>query len=227
MWTASPHGPIQKLAANLWRVESEMTGIPMRRAMDLVRRANGEVWIHNAVALDEPAMREIEAWGRPAVLLVPSGYHRIDPARFKERYPALRVLCPSGAKKRVSQVVAVDGTYDDVAPAEDLALERIDGVRDAEGAVRVVSEDGQSLLLCDAVFNMQNRGGAKGFVLRMIGSTPGPRVTNVFRLAVLKDKAAFKASLLRLAALPGLVRVLVQHEDVMDAAALRAVAEGL
>ncbi len=227
MWKAWPHTPIQKLADNLWRVESEMERPPMRRAMDLVRRPNGDVWIHNAVALDDATMKEIEAWGTPRVLLVPSGYHRIDPARFKERYPDLKVYAPKGAVKKVSEKVAVDGTYDDLPREPDVVIERLDGTADMEEAVVVTSPDGASLLLCDAVFNMQHRPGVQGFFLKLLGSSGGPRVTGVFKLFVLKDKKAFKEALLRLAATPNLKRVLVQHEDVMSAAQLEAAAEAL
>jgi hypothetical protein len=199
----------------------------MRRATEFVRRKNGEIWIHNAVALDDAAMSEIEAWGKPTVLLVPSGYHRIDPARFKERYPQLKIYAPKGSAQRVAEKVAVDGTFDDLPQNDEVAIERIEGIRDAEAAVRVTSDDGVSLLLCDAVFNMKHRPGFSGLVLRMVGSSGGPKVTNIFRLAVLKDKEAFRESLKRLASIPNVKRVLVQHEDPLDAATLRQVAESV
>lgn len=227
MWKAWPHEPIQKLAENLWRVEADMGSPPMKRAMDVVRRPNGDLWIHNAVCLGDDAMKEVEAWGTPAVMLVPNGYHRMDAARYKERYPALKVYAPKGSAAKVAQQVAVDGSFDDLPSDADVAIERLDGVKDKEAAVRVTSADGVSLLLCDSVFNMKHRPGMQGFILKLLGSSGGPKVTNIFRLAVLKDRAAFKASLLRLAAMPGLRRVLPQHEDVMGPAELLAVAQAL
>jgi hypothetical protein len=227
MWTAHAHTAIQEVAENLWRIEAAMKRPPMRRAMDVIRRPDGTLWIHNAVAASEATMTALEAWGKPSVLLVPSGFHRIDPARFKERYPNIQIFTPKGALKRVRKKVAVDGTYDDLPAADDIAIEPLDGVADAEAAVRVASADGLSLLFCDAVFNMKHRAGFDGWVLKAIGSSGGPRVTRVFRFAVLKDKAAFKASLLRLAELPRLKRVLVQHEDALTPAELRSVAESL
>jgi hypothetical protein len=222
-WDARPHGPIQKLASNLWRIEQQMESPPMGRAMDLIRRPNGDVWIHNAVALEESAMKEIEQWGRPAVMLVPNGWHRMDAPRFKERYPDLRVFAPKGAVAKVREKLVVDGSFDDIAPDADLSFERLDGIRDAEAAVRVVSDDGVTLILCDAVFNMKHRPGIKGWMLKAIGSSGGPRVTSIFKFMVLKDKAAFRASLERLANTPKLVRVLLQHDDPMDAAALKGI----
>jgi hypothetical protein len=227
MWKACAHTPIQKLATNLWRVESDMGRPPMRRAMDVVRRPNGDLWIHNAVAVSEEAMKELEAWGTPAVLLVPSGFHRMDPAQFKARYPRLKVYAPKGSVERVREKVAVDGSFDDLPCETDVAIEPIAGVGDKEAAVVVTSEDGASILLCDAVFNMAHRTGVNGLVLKVIGSSGGPRVTRIFKLAVLKDKKAFKESMLRLAATPRLKRVLVQHEDAMTPAELRAAIEEL
>ncbi len=227
MWKAWPHGPIQKLTENLWRVESPMDRPPIRRAMEIVRQKSGELWLHNAVALGEDAMREIEAWGTPAVLLVPSGFHRIDPARFKERYPSLKVYAPKGALTKVGEKVAVDGSWDALPAAGDVALEPLAGVADAEGAVKVTSADGVSLLLCDAVFNVPHQQGFGGLMLKLLGSSGGPRVSRIFKLAILKDKAAFKASLAALAATPNLKRVLLQHEDPISPAELAAVAAAL
>ncbi len=227
MWHVLPHGPIEKIASNLWRVQGAMADIPMKRAMDLVRRPNGEVWIHNPVALDDAAMKEIEAWGAPTVVLVPSGYHTLDAARFKERYPSVRLLCPKGARGRlIAKRIPIDATYDAIADDEDLAIERLDGVRDMEAAIRITSEDGVSLLFCDGVFNMPHQPGFKGWVLKTIGSTGGPRVTNIFKWFVVKDKSAYRASLIRLSEIPNLKRVFLQHEEPFDGATLRRVANG-
>ena len=62
------------------------------------------------------------------------------------------------------------------------------------------------------------------------GSTGGPRVTRLFRVMAVKDKAAFKADLGRLAETPGLVRIVVSHhEPIVDRPAdvLRRIAESL
>ena len=53
-------------------------------------------------------MKEIEAFGTPSVLVVPNGFHRLDAKVFKDRYPAMRVYCPAGDRKKVEQVVKVD-----------------------------------------------------------------------------------------------------------------------
>src|SRR5262249_46784927 len=76
-WTVYPHKPIEKIQDNLWRVEAPFPGAPFPRSMILVRLGDGRIIVHNAIALDEDEMREIEAWGKLAFLIVPNGGHRM------------------------------------------------------------------------------------------------------------------------------------------------------
>jgi hypothetical protein len=78
-WTVLPHEPVQKLAENLWRVEGAL-GKSNRRAMSVVRLRDGRLIVHNAIALDEPEMQELEAWGEVAAILVPNAARALDEA---------------------------------------------------------------------------------------------------------------------------------------------------
>src|SRR6266487_1254145 len=76
-WTVLSHGPIEKLESNVWRVQGTMPMGPPR-VMVLVRLGDGRVIVHNGIALEEERMKEIEAWGQPAFLVVPNAGHRMD-----------------------------------------------------------------------------------------------------------------------------------------------------
>src|ERR1041385_7521020 len=117
-WTILPHRPIEKLEPNLWRIEGDLPGGNGTRVMTLVKLASGGLMIHNAIALEEDLMKEIEAFGTPEILVVPNGFHRLDAKVFKQRYPNARVLAPARGGKKVAQVVPVDGTYND-GPQDD------------------------------------------------------------------------------------------------------------
>src|SRR3989442_10152740 len=110
-WTVLPHGPLQKLEPNLWAVEGtiRMPAGELSRRMCIARLGDGRLLLMNAVPLSEEAMREVEAFGKPSFLLVPNGYHRLDVAAFKERYPQLRVLAGEGYRKRGEEKVPGDG----------------------------------------------------------------------------------------------------------------------
>lgn len=227
-WKVLPHRPIEEVTENLWRVEGELEGMPLRRVMTIARREDGDLVIHNAMALDDESMARIDAWGRVGFILVPNGFHRLDAHVYKDRYPAARVLCPRGARRKVEEVVAVEGAYEDFPADPTITLETLDGVGDQEGVMIVRSRDGVTLVFNDAVFNMPHGRGFTGWIFRHVTqSTGGPRVSRIAKLFVLKDRAAFRAHLLRLADTPALQRMIVSHHEMVpdDAgAALRQAA---
>ncbi len=215
-WHVLPHGPVEELAENLWRIEGSLPGMSLRRAMTVAKCADGRLVVHSAIAANEGAMNEIEAHGAPAFLLVPSAYHRLDAQAFKDRYPGIVVLTPKGARARVAGKVAVDGTYEDFPKDAAVRLMTLKGVNDAEGAMLVRSRDGETIVLNDVVFNMPKKpSDPLGWLFTTVmGSAPGPRTSRLFKLMAVKDKKALRDDLLRLAATPDLVRVIVAHGSV-------------
>jgi hypothetical protein len=227
-WKVLPHRPIEVVADNLWRIEGKLEAMPLKRVMTIARREDGQLVVHNAVALDPESMARIDAWGKVAWLIVPNGYHRLDAKVFKDRYPQARVLCPTGATKKVAEVVAVDGSYADFPIDRDVAFETLDGIGEQEGVMIVRSPDGITLVFNDAVFNMPDGKGFTGWLFRNITqSTGGPRVSRLVKLFMVKDRARFREHLLRLAETPALRRLIVSHDrmETNDAAgALRTAA---
>jgi len=225
-WKVLDHGPIVELAENIWWIDGALPGMSLRRNMVVVKLGDGRLVIHNGIALRDKERLEVEAWGTPSILLVPNGGHRLDAPAYKKRYPALHVLTPLGSRKRVEDVVAVDGTYEDFPADETVRLQTLKGVKRAEGAMIVQSKDGVTVVVNDAVFNMDRKKDVLGFLFTTIlGSAPGPRVSRLAKLVFVDDKAALRADLERFAALPDLVRLVVAHEKVASgpeaAAALR------
>jgi hypothetical protein len=221
-WKVLPHQPIEKLAANLWRVQGSLPGMSLKRTMVIVRLQDGRLVIHNGIALDAAAMEQIEGWGQPAFLIVPNGGHRLDAAAYKARYPKLKVLCPRGSRERIEQVITVDGTYEDFPADEAVRFEMLHGIADTEGAMIVRSEDGDSVVLNDVMFNMDRKRDPLGFFFTtLLGSAPGPRVSRLAKLLYVKDKKALRQDFSRYAELPSLTRVIVAHEKVASGAAAR------
>ncbi len=234
-WTVLPHDRIERLEDNLWVVEGDLPDMPMplRRRMAVARLADGRLCIHNAIALDEDGMRDLEAWGRPALLIVPNGWHRLDAHAYKTRYPDLVVLAPRAMRRRVEAAVPVDGDYTAFPADPDVRLEHLDGLGAREGVLIVRSglyRERTTLCFADALFNLSHLPGFWGFVYRLLGSSGGPRMTRLSRLALLKDERAFAAHLRRLAEIEGLSRLVVAHGNIIHQGApevLRAVADRL
>lgn len=231
VWTVGEHRPIEKLSSRVWRVEGSLPNMPLKRVMTVVRAADGRLLVHNAIALEESAMREIDAWGEVAWLLVPNGYHRLDAPCFHARYPQARVLTPPGSRARVAEVVPDVGLYAEMTPDAVVRVGVLEGVAEAEGYVRVEDESGVTIVLNDAVFNMPHAHGFSGLVVKHITrSSGGPRVSRLSRWFLVKDLEAFRAQLRALADIPGLARVIVSHHEMITerpADVLRDVAASL
>jgi len=210
-WQVHPHKPIEKLEANIWRVEGDLPNGNGTRVMTIVKLASGGLLIHNGIALEEDLMKEIEAFGKPEILIVPSGYHRLDSKVFKQRYPDVKVVAPAGAKSKVEQVVKVDGAYDGKID-DGVTMRHLNGLKDAEGIVEIKHDGNTTLVFNDCVNNLPKLSGLFGFLLSPTGMPAVPRITRWF---MMKDGAAFRGDLEKLAETPGLARIIVSHGKPM------------
>lgn len=211
-WVVVPHNPIQKLTENLWRVEGALPTITLRRVMTVIRLGDRRLVVHSPISMDEPAMQELDAWGKVAFIIVPGRFHRLDAPAWKRRYPEARVLAPRGSRKWIEAKVTVDGTVDELSADPAVTVVPLRGIKDLEVALLVASEDGSTVVLNDAMFNMDRPKDVVGWlVTTLLGSAPGPRISRLFRLINIDDRTAFRADLERLAATPNLQRLIVAH----------------
>ena len=215
-WKVLQHGPIEAVSDRLRLVEGSLPGMPLKRTMAAVRLDDGSLVIHSAVALDPSTQKELEAWGRPRILIVPNPWHRLDAPAYKTRYPDIKIYCPEGAHKRVAKAVPVDGFYDALPATPPLSARYLDGVGKREGYFELVDDAGVTLIFNDAVFNQPHLPGWFGFVYKTIGSSGGPRVTPLIKLSMVKDKRALRAHLEKLADTPRLARVVMSHGTRVD-----------
>lgn len=230
-WTVLPHRPIEKLLENLWTVEGDLPRGPMKRRMGIARLGTGELVFLNAIALDEPAMRELEAWGKPALVVAANGFHRIDLGSYKARYPQLKFLAAPAARKRIAEVVPVDGWLELLPRDPGLVVEPVAGTKlgDVVCAARAASRTS----LCfpgDVLANMTPVPGVGGLVASALGFTGDLRVPRLIRWIGVRDRRALAAHLLRLADTQGLQHVFTCHGPVVSVdpmGALRRAAEAL
>ncbi len=190
--------------------------MPLKRVMTVMRLTDGRLVIHSCIALGEPEMAQLEAWGRPSYLLVPSPYHRIDAGRFKARYPNLAVLCPEGATRRVSKVVVVDGSYGDFPSNEDIVVAHLDGVKNREGVVQVNGDSGTTLIFNDIMLNVQRQKGFWWTAYALAGSTGGPKVSRISKIMLVADRSVLRDHFERLANLPELVSLVPGHGPTIN-----------
>ena len=220
-WTVLHHDPIQKLSENLWCVQGVMPDGKTTRKMSVIRMRDGSLLFHNAIALSEPSMQELEAFGRPAYIVVPGAFHRQDARIWKDRYPEAKVVSPRGAAKRVASIVPVELSYAEMPSDDSVKLSHFEGVKEREGYVEVRSADGTTLIINDIVCNLPKSGGLLGFFMAPTGHPSVPRVT---RWMVTKARGALGEHLDTLAKTPALRRLILSHGDNVERDAAGALA---
>jgi hypothetical protein len=166
-------------------------------------------------------MRALEDFGTPAYLIVPSDIHRMDASAWKQRYPAMCVVAPSGARAKVEEIVPVDATEVDFGdPA--VRFLTVPGTGNREAALVVETKSGTTLIVSDLIFNLANRPGPSGWLFKTIGMTADlPHIPPLIRMRRVDDKDAVQAELQRWSRLPNLNRVIVSHGSIIAADAAR------
>jgi hypothetical protein len=217
-WKVLPHGKLTAIEDGILTVVGDipMPVGDMKRRMTVVRLSDRRLVIFSAVALDEEEMHALEDFGEPAFLIVPNNHHRLDSKIWKDRYPAMQVITPKGAREEVEKVVHVDATSADFGDP-DIALITVPGTHEHEAALEVRRPNGTTLVLNDVVGNMRDTSGFGGWLLRMMGfAGDKPHVPFPVKLAMINDKAALAVQLRRWAELPGLKRILVSHGSTIE-----------
>lgn len=222
-WTLHPHGPLVRLEENLAVVDGDTPGAPIPRRMTVVRLEDRSLVIHSAIALEEEEMAALEEFGQPAYLIVPNGFHRYDARFYFERYRQLTVIAPHESTRRVEKVVPVTGGFELLPNDPSLSVEVLRGGKVGEAVLIVSSKSNgetprESLVFNDMIFNVEQtqRGGAMAAFLKLVGSIGPARVTNIAKMALVKNKGVLAEHLRELAARPNLARVIPAHGGIID-----------
>jgi hypothetical protein len=216
-WKVLPHGRLAQLDENIMTVVGKirMPLMDLPRRMTVVRLIGSRLAVFSAIALDDDEMAGLEAFGRPAFLIVPSDKHRLDVKIWKDRYPGMQVVAPFGARAKVEEVVHVDTVaprFDD----PDVQFMVVPGTRGREGALLVRTPNGTTLVLNDVVGNLRNERGIGGWLLRLAGfAGRAAQIPRVVKLAMVDDAKALRAQLLLWAEIGSLKRVLVSHGEAI------------
>ena len=217
-WTVLPHGKLTSVDDNLLTVVGElpMPAGDFPRRMTVARLRDGRLVVFSAIALDEPEMKALEAWGHLSFLIIPNERHRKDARIWKDRYPQLVVVAPAGARQQAAEVVPVDATTVDFGDPT-IRFVTVPGTDEREAALVVETTTGTTLVLNEIVWNVPDRPGFGGWLFRLAGFTGDtPKIPTFVALKSIKDKPALAAQLRAWAELPGLNRVIISHGEIVS-----------
>jgi hypothetical protein len=217
-WKVLPHGKLSEVDVNILTVTGDirMPMMSLPRRMTVVRLNGSRLIVFSAIALNEDEMTKLEAYGRPAFLIVPSDKHRLDAKPWKNRYPAMQVVAPEGARAKIEDVVPVDT----VAPQFDdpnVQFVAVPGTRGHEAALVVRTPNGTTLVLNDLVGNIRSEPGSRGWLLQLAGfAGKDAQIPRVVKMVMIKDASALRAQLVQWAEIESLKRILVSHGSPIE-----------
>src|SRR5579883_549774 len=213
-WQVTPHKPIEKLDDNLWTVRGHIPDRPEGgdRRMAIVKLSDGRLAFYNAVPLDDAALAEVQAWGRPSLLILPYNLHMMDGHAFAERL-GLKIYGPKNDAKMAARV-KLEGSFEEFPKDPAIGLEPAAGMKSGEPILTVNSAGGQSLMFADSFMNVP--AGPAPLFARIAGIPGGPRIPRLIKFAFVKDKKALRAQLERLASLPHLTRLIPSHGEIVS-----------
>ena len=218
-WKVLPHGPLTAVDDKVWTVTGtiHMPVGDFERRMTVVRLRDGRLVVWSAIALDEPEMARLEAFGRPAWLVVPGDDHRMDAKIWLQRYPHLDVATPAGARDKVLEAVPVDSSAPDFQDP-DVQWITVPGTQGHEAALTVRGAQGTTLVVNDLIANLRHPHGFSGWMLKLMGfAGDEPNIPAVRRMAMVKDGHALADQLQAWSEIADLRCILVSHgEPIAD-----------
>jgi hypothetical protein len=213
-WTVLPHGKLTRINERILAVvgELKMPLLELPRRMTAVRLKSGDLVIFSAIALDDPGMAELEAFGRPAFLVVPSLRHRLDAPGYAGRYSGITVVAPRAGVEKIAEVVPVNTSTPDFG---DPSVRYVEIAGDS--ALEVDGDDGLTLIVNDLIGDIHGESGLGGWLLRVMGfAGDDPQVPGPVKLLLGKHKSEVAGHFLRWAGRSDLRRIIVSHGDTID-----------
>jgi len=214
-----PHGSLDPLAPGLWQATGSLARNPLPRNMQVWRAPSGGLLIHSAICLDGDGMEALDALGPVQWIVVPCAMHRADALPYRERYPDAQILCPSAARAKVEEVVAVDGLCETVLPTLGIEVHEPKGLKPFELHLLFPLEDGtKALLVTDSLFNLgpQPPSGFGGLMLKWMGSVGPLGISRLGRWLLLKDRAEWRSHLEQMAETPALAVLCLAHGEAVQ-----------
>jgi len=193
---------LEPVADNLW-VEARrlrFAGVETGTRMSVVRFADGGLFVHSPVSLDQATREAVDALGPVRAVVAPSRFHHLYVGEWIKAYPeAVAYACPGLERKRPD--LAWHGVLGN-EPEKEWRGE-IDqvffGARSLENEVVFFHRSSRTLLCADAIFNLGNHPSLlTRVVARLIGGRK-PGATLLERVLI-RDRAAAREQVDRMLA---------------------------
>jgi hypothetical protein len=219
---------LRQHSENLWTLDppAKFLGLNLEIRMTVVRLRDGGLWLHSTVPLTDADQRELEALavrgpaqasgpGPVRFIVAPSKFHHLYARAAKERFPAAKLLGAPGLPEKRKRLVfdGVLGDTPDPGCAADLQQQSLAGMPWGN-EVEFFHPASRTLIVTDFLFNVRKaRGWWTWLYLTLSGKVGEPCQSRLFR-SIIRDKAAYRASVERIAAWD-FDRIILSHGEAV------------
>ncbi len=207
-------------------VPFRMGGLELGGRMTVVRLPEGGLWLHSPVRMEPAARAAVEALGPVRFLVAPNLMHHLSLGAWAEAFPEARVVAPAGLRrKRPDLRIDMELTDTPVAGQEELFTQHL-----VRGIPRLdeyafLHRPSRTLLLTDLAFNIrQSSSWLTRTYMKLCGTYGGLAPTLVIK-AMVKDRAALRASMDTVLGWD-FDRVVVCHGEVLEHGGREALRSG-
>lgn len=191
-------------------------GVQFRTRSTLVRLADGSLWMHSPIPLDDTLGKQIDMLGAVRHIVAPNGWHDSFSGEAKQRYPNA-TLWASPALRRSKDPLPVDAWLGEGEPpwAGELRPLWIEGVPKADEFVFLHLPTG-TLILTDLLFQIRYPVNVlTKIVLWMAGTNGGKLAQSRLWRLVTKDRVAAGRSVQKMLEWD-FERVVLAHGDFVE-----------
>ncbi len=208
---------IQPIAEEIWEARHDQWsgGVHFPGRMLVVRLADGGLWLHSAVPIDDALAAALAALGPVRHIVAPNLFHHLHAAAAKSRYPEATLWAvPGMADKKPELSVDAWLGVDDPPWASEVAPLSMRGAEKVSEFV-FFHRRSRTLAVTDLVFNLQQyRGILSAIVFRLVGVHRRLAQSRLVRMLT-TDRDAMAASVAEMLAWD-FARVVPCHGEVVD-----------
>ena len=209
---------IRTLAPDLWTVDQPLRflGLELGTRMTVIRLPGSQLLLHSPISRSQEVAQHIERLGSPAFLIAPNRFHHLYVSEWQEAYPSARLYVAPGLEQKRPDLAVTGVLGESAVPPWSEVLEHV-LVAGFPFVNEVVffHKPSQTLIASDLAFNIDAGSPALTRLAFRLMHAYGRLSSTVLERAMIRDRAAFRASLTRILHWP-ISRVIVAHGSVIE-----------
>jgi hypothetical protein len=208
---------LQNIASALWVQAQHLRfwGLETGTRMSVIRLANGGLFVHSPIALDDDTKREVDALGPVRAIVAPSRMHHLYVGDWMAAYPGAVVCCCPTLERKRTDIPWHRILGDDPEPEWHGEIDQVFfGARPLENEVVFFHKKSRTMLCADAVFNLANHASPVTRVVAVMMGGRAPGATWLERI-VIRDRRAARRQIDRMLAWD-FDRIVLAHGDVIE-----------